>query len=140
MTEKREPHPSEPTPESSSNASGPGSRLGQPPSDDPYAHLKPHERHLISELLRFSQFLDDIPDGPDGMPLWTPEERELLAAAERLEGRPLDRAGERALGRAGADDRRFVTTEAVTLMVTGRLGRPKCRFQGVVYADHCPRA
>jgi hypothetical protein len=40
----------------------------------------------MSELLRLSQFLDDIPDGPDGMPLWTPEERELLAAAVRLEG------------------------------------------------------
>jgi len=71
------------------DTSGSGSTSGQPPSGDPHANLKPHERHLMSELLRLSQFLDDIPDGPDGMPLWTPEERELLAAAERLEGRPL---------------------------------------------------
>ncbi len=61
----------------------------QRPSDDPYAHLKPHERHLMSELLRLQQYLTDIPNGPDGLPAWTPEEREFLVNAERLHGRSL---------------------------------------------------
>jgi hypothetical protein len=43
----------------------------------------------MSEHMRLQQFVDDIPEGPDGMPAWTPEEWEFLQWAERQEGRPL---------------------------------------------------
>lgn len=69
MTEEGKPHNPGPTPESSPNASGPGPTPDKPQSSDPYAHLKPYERHFMSELMRLQRFLEDI---PDGKPLWTP--------------------------------------------------------------------
>jgi hypothetical protein len=90
---------------------------GQPPSGDPYANLKPYERHLMSELLRLQEYLDDIPDGPDGTPVWMPEEREFIADLERLRGRPLTEPEKRiAVAQA-----RFDRVLAGVLRATGQL-------------------